>query len=52
MKCFSCNCQLLEKKSQFGFYYQCPKCGKIFETTGQTTYNSNKYTNRKDSKKR
>lgn len=51
MECFKCHCYMVECKSKFGFYHKCPKCGKIFESQGQTFYNSNHYENRKDSKK-
>lgn len=51
MKCFSCKCELKEKCSQYGYYYQCPKCGKILETPGQSNYNAEKFRNRKDNKK-
>ncbi|GEM_PF-4889111 len=36
MECFKCHCYMVECKSKFGFYHKCPKCGKIFETQGQT----------------
>ena len=49
MKCFKCNINLIECKSSFGYYHKCPKCGKTFETAGQTAYN-NKYIRKNNSK--
>lgn len=51
MNCFKCKVKLVQAKSEYGFYYYCPKCGRKIETQGQTTYNSEKYKTRKDYKK-
>ncbi len=48
MQCFKCHINLFERKSEYGFYYFCPNCGKIFETKGQQSYNSKKYNSRSD----
>ena len=39
MKCYKCNIFLANCKSEYGFYYYCPNCGKTFETSGQMKYN-------------
>ena len=39
MVCFKCNVELYENKSEYGFYYRCPKCGKTFETKRQSKNN-------------
>ena len=44
MKCFKCNITLSNCKSEYGFYYFCPRCKKTFETSSQKTYNK-KYNN-------
>lgn len=50
MECFNCHSEMQQSKSAYGFYYRCPRCGRKFETTGQTIYNSSKYKNRIDSR--
>ena len=43
MQCFKCGTTVIQRLSQYGYYYYCPNCGKIFETSGQTEYNQKHY---------
>lgn len=39
---------MYQNKSQYGFYYKCPKCGKIIETKGQRNNNNQWFSKRID----
>lgn len=40
MQCFNCGTTVVQRKSEYGFYYKCPKCGNTFETQGQNKNNN------------
>ena len=31
MTCYKCHSEMYQNKSEFGFYYRCPRCGRVFE---------------------
>ncbi len=51
MKCFRCHKPMYQRVGKFGYYYKCATCGKIVETSGQKSYNSKKYPQRRLSQK-
>ena len=48
MTCYRCGAEMYQCKSEFGFYYRCSRCGKIFETKSQTKNNSEWFKKRND----
>lgn len=48
MTCYKCHSEMYQNKSEFGFYYRCPRCGRVFETKSQKKNNSEWFKKRSD----
>lgn len=48
MRCYKCNLEMYQNKSEFGFYYRCSRCGRVVETNSQKKNNSEWFSKRRD----